>query len=565
MKLVLCEKPSVGNTVAKVLGVKSRKDGYIECGDHIVSWCIGHLVNLALPEEYSKEYKKWDKLPILPTEWKYNILSGTKKQFDVIRKLMNRKDVTGIVCATDAGREGELIFRLVYNEAECKKPIERLWISSLEDTAIKSGFASLHKGSDFDNLYRSALCRERADWLIGMNLSRFFTVRNDKVFSIGRVQTPTLAMIAARDKEIMNFKKGYFYTVDLDCNEFVAKSDKIENKSTAEKICAVCDTARAVSVKRENKFTAPPKLYDLTTLQREANKHFGFTAQQTLNIVQKLYEAKLVTYPRTDSRFLTEDMEDTAQAVINTITNTLDYKISETPNIKPVMNNKKVTDHHAIIPTVNLNKTTLESTSSDERKVLELIALRLLTATAPKEEYESVKVGLESGGEKFTVTGKTVINDGFKAVEKQFKTGEEKETALPDIAKGNTYDVSAKVTEHETQPPKAYTEDTLLSAMEKAGGKDFDENVERTGLGTPATRASIIETLVKRKYIERKGKSLVSTALGNELINAVPETLTSPAMTVEWENELSKIAQGKADNERFMKNIEEFIKETIKN
>ena len=291
--------------MAKVLGVKSRKDGYIECGDHIVSWCIGHLVNLALPEEYSKEYKKWDKLPILPTEWKYNILSGTKKQFDVIRKLMNRKDVTGIVCATDAGREGELIFRLVYNEAECKKPIERLWISSLEDTAIKSGFASLHKGSDFDNLYRSALCRERADWLIGMNLSRFFTVRNDKVFSIGRVQTPTLAMIAARDKEIMNFKKGYFYTVDLDCNEFVAKSDKIENKSTAEKICAVCDTARAVSVKRENKFTAPPKLYDLTTLQREANKHFGFTAQQTLNIVQKLYEAKLVTYPRTDSRFLT--------------------------------------------------------------------------------------------------------------------------------------------------------------------------------------------------------------------------------------------------------------------
>ena len=273
----------------------------------------------------------------------------------------------------------------------------------------------------------------------------------------------------------------------------------------------------------------------------------------------------MVTYPCTDSRFLTEDMEDTAQAVIKAITDTLEYKITEMPNIKPVMNNKKVTDHHAIIPTINLKPDTIDTLSHDERKVLELIALRLLTATAPKEEYESVKVELESGGEKFTATGKTIIKEGFKAIEKQFKTGEEKETALPDIAEGNTYDVSAKVTEHETQPPKAYTEDTLLSAMEKAGGKDFDENVERTGLGTPATRASIIETLVKRKYIERKGKNLVSTALGNELINAVPETLTSPAMTVEWENELSQIAQGKVDNERFMKNIEEFIKETIKN
>ncbi|MBQ6555415.1 MAG: DNA topoisomerase III [Firmicutes bacterium] len=492
MKLVLYEKPSVGNTVAKVLGVKSRKDGYIECSDHIVSWCIGHLVNLALPEEYGKEYKKWDKLPILPTEWKYNILSGTKKQFDIIRRLMNRKDVTGIVCATDAGREGELIFRLVYNEAECKKPVERLWISSLEDAAIKSGFASLHKGSDFDDLYKSALCRERADWLIGMNLSRFFTVKNDKVFSIGRVQTPTLAMVAARDKEIKNFKKGYFYTVDLDCGGFAAKSKNFDDKNTAERLCNGCDTAKVVSVKRENKFTAPPKLYDLTTLQREANKHFGFTAQQTLNIVQKLYEAKLVTYPRTDSRFLTEDMEDTAQAVINTITDTLDYKISETPNIKPVMNNKKVTDHHAIIPTANLNKTTAESLTADERKVLGLIALRLLTATAPKEEYESVKVVLESNGEKFTATGKTVIKDGFKAIEKQFKTNEEKEPALPDITEGSSYDATAKVTEHETQPPKAYTEDTLLSAMEKAGGRDFDSNVERTGLGTPATRENII-------------------------------------------------------------------------
>ncbi|MBQ9605215.1 MAG: DNA topoisomerase III, partial [Firmicutes bacterium] len=478
MKLVLCEKPSVGNTVAKVLGVKSRKDGYIECGDYIVSWCIGHLVGLALPDEYGAEYKKWDKLPILPTEWKYNILPGTKKQFDIIRRLMNRKDVTGIVCGTDAGREGELIFRLVYNEAECKKPIERLWISSLEDSAIKSGFASLHKGADFDNLYKSALCRERADWLIGMNLSRFFTTKNDKVFSIGRVQTPTLAMIAARDKEIKNFKKGYFYTVDLDCKDFVAKSDKIDSKETAEKISAGCNAAKVISVKRENKATNPPKLYDLTTLQREANKHFSFTAQQTLNIVQKLYEAKLVTYPRTDSRFLTEDMEDTAQAVIKAITDTLDYKITEKPYIKPVMNNKKVTDHHAIIPTANLNKTTAESLTADERKVLELVALRLLTATAPKEEYESVKVVLESNGEKFTATGKTVIKDGFKAIEKQFKTGEEKEPALPDITESSSYDVTAKVTEHETQPPKAYTEDTLLSAMEKAGGKDFDSNVE---------------------------------------------------------------------------------------
>lgn len=573
-KLVVTEKPSVAASIAKVIGAVNRNDGYIEGNGYIVTWCIGHLVSLAPPESYDEKYKKWDELPIIPVVWKYEVLPGTKKQFGILKKLMNSGKVDTVICATDAGREGELIFRHVYNEAGCKKPIERLWVSSLEDEAIKKGFGNLKSGMEYNNLYQSALCREHADWLVGINATRHFTVKNGNkgVISIGRVQTPTLALIVERDSEIRNFKKGYYYTVEINCGGFKAVSSKYENEEQAQVLCNNSNTAFVTDVKKENKVITPPKLYDLTSLQRDANRMLGFTAQQTLDILQKLYEAKLVTYPRTDSRFLTEDMEDTALAVINTITEAISFKINSKPNIKPVMNNAGVSDHHAIIPTINIKTADFKAFDDNSVKLLHLISSRLLSATSPKCEYESTTVILSCADTDFTAVGKVVKNIGFKEIEKQLVSmiknkPEDKEdniSILPDIIKGVEYAVNAKVIKHESQPPKPFTEDTLLSAMEKAGSTDFVDNCyERKGLGTPATRANIIETLIKRGYIERKGKQLISTDKGAKVVYSVPEVLRSAKMTAEWENELSQIARGKADSKAFMKNTENLVKSIL--
>ena len=572
-KLVVSEKPSVAMSIAKVLGAKNRKDGYIEGNGYIITWCIGHLVSLAPPESYDENYKKWDNLPVIPDAWQYEVLAGTRKQFNVIKKLMHSKDVDSVVCATDAGREGELIFRLVYEQAGCKKPILRLWVSSLEDTAIKKGFENLKPGKDYDNLYNSAVCRERADWLVGINMTRYFTVKNGNngVISIGRVQTPTLAMICARDNEIKNFVKGYYYTVEINCGLFTAVSKKFEVKDLANAVGANCKTAKVKEIRKENKSSAPPKLYDLTALQRDANRLFGFTAQQTLDILQKLYEGKLVTYPRTDSNYLTEDMEETALSVISAITAAMDFEISSNPDVKRVMNNKGVSDHHAIIPTINIKTADLSALDDNSHKLLHLISARLLSATAPKYEYEQTTAVLSCTGCEFTATGKTVKNGGYKDIEKQLlnitkskpadNNTDEKETVLPHISEGMEYPVTPAVKEHETTPPKHYTEDTLLSAMENAGSDDFvKDSFERKGLGTPATRANIIEVLLKRGYIERNGKQLISTDKGNMVINTVPETLKSAKMTAEWECELSHIAKGTADSKAFMRNTENFVK-----
>ena len=570
-KLVIAEKPSVAQTIAKVIGAKNRNDGYIEGNGYIVSWCVGHLVSTAPPESYDEKYKKWDNLPIIPTMWKYEVLPGTKKQFGILKKLMNSSKVDSVICATDAGREGELIFRHVYNEAGCKKPIERLWVSSLEDDAIKKGFGNLKSGMEYNNLYQSALCRERADWLVGINATRHFTVKNGNngVISIGRVQTPTLALIVERDSEIKNFKKGYYYTVEIDCGLFKAVSRKFDAKDLAEDVKNNCKTAKVKEITKETKTAAPPKLYDLTSLQREANRMFGFTAQQTLDILQKLYENKLVTYPRTDSRYLTEDMGDTALDITNAITTALDFEISDEPDVRCVMNNAGVTDHHAIIPTANIKTADLSGLDDNSTKLLYIICARLLTATAPKHEYEVTTVTLSSTGCDFTATGKVIKNGGFKDIEKQLLTitkskpadNEEKEVVLPHISEDMEYPIVPSVVEHETTPPKHFSEDTLLSAMENAGNSDFVDNCyERKGLGTPATRANIIETLIKRGYVDRKGKQIISTDKGAKVVFSVPEILRSAKMTAEWENELSQIAKGKADSKVFMHHIENFVR-----
>ncbi|MBQ8940900.1 MAG: DNA topoisomerase 3 [Firmicutes bacterium] len=570
-KLVIAEKPSVAQTIAKAIGASNRNDGYIEGNGYIVSWCVGHLVSAAPPESYDEKYKKWDNLPIVPTVWKYEVLPATKKQFGILKKLMNSSKVDTVICATDAGREGELIFRHVYNEAGCKKPIERLWVSSLEDEAIKKGFGNLKSGMEYNNLYQSALCRERADWLVGINATRHFTVKNgnNSVISIGRVQTPTLALIVERDSEIKNFKKGYYYTVEINCGLFKAVSRKFDVKDLAEAVKNNCKTAKVKEIRKETKAVVSPKLYDLTSLQRDANRMFGFTAQQTLDILQKLYETKLVTYPRTDSRYLTEDMGNTALSVINAITAATDFEISGEPNVKRIMNNACVSDHHAIIPTVNIKTADLSALDENSNKLLHLIGARLLAATAPKHEYEVTTVTLSATGCDFTATGKVIKNGGFKDVEMQLLTitkskpadNEEKETVLPHISEDMEYPIVPAVIEHETTPPKHYSEDTLLSAMENAGSSDFVENCyERKGLGTPATRASIIETLIKRGYVERKGKQLISTDKGAKVIFSVPEILRSAKMTAEWENELSQIAKGKADSKAFMHHIENFVR-----
>lgn len=577
MILVIAEKPSVGAAIGKVLGASSRKEGYLEGNNYIVSWCVGHLVGLADASSYDERFAKWrySDLPIVPEDWLFEVPKDKQKQFKVLRDLMKDKCVTELVCATDAGREGELIFRLVYNKAGCTKPFKRLWVSSLEDSAIREGFAHLRDSSEYDRLYEAALARSKADWIVGINGTRLFSTLYHKKLVVGRVQTPTLAMLVEREGKISTFHKEKYFNVHIGKDGLTADLEKVKTEDEAKAIAAACDKKQAAvtSLKKETKTVNPPKLYDLTTLQREANRYYGFTAQQTLDLVQSLYEKKLLTYPRTDSQFITEDMEDTARQVIGVVCRKLPLfeGITYEPDIGRITNNAKVTDHHAIIPTVQLEKQDLGELPESEQKIVRLVAMRLLCATGEKHIYDETSVTLTCEGYEFKAKGKTVVQDGWKAVERRIKETlkskekDEPEHSLPSLSEKDILScVDASVTEHYTSPPKPYTEDSLLSAMETAGNAEFDDDTEKKGLGTPATRAGIIEKLVKGGFIERKGKTLIPTKDGNNLVCVLPEQITSPSMTAEWENTLMQIERGKADANKFLSAIVEMTSGLVK-
>lgn len=562
--LVIGEKPSVSRELAKVLGAKNKKNGYIEGNGYIVSWCFGHLVGLKFPDEYSENWAaKWSfsQLPMIPNEWKFKISESSKDQFKVLKELMTNSNVTEIICATDADREGECIFRYVYNLVKCRKPVKRLWISSLEESAIRDGFAKLKNSSEYDNLYQAGFCRAKADWLVGMNGSRLFSVRYNAHLNTGRVQTPTLAMIVKRDDDIANFVKQKYFTVDLDIG-FKAGSARIDIESDADKLVADCNgkTVTVIEVKKEVKSVSAPKLFDLTSLQREANKKFGYTAQQTLDYMQSLYEKKLVTYPRTDSQYLSDDMEQTAYSLIPAISEHFEFGRVENPNLKAVINNGKVTGHHAIIPTESGVKCDVSALSTGEQNILKLVALRLLCASASAYKYGTVKVKLLCENTEFTATGRTVLESGWKALDSKIGEAEKfDEKSLPNLEKGMTFTAKASKSEHFTSPPKAYTEDTLLSAMEHAGAEDFDENAEKKGLGTPATRANTIENLVKHGYIERDGKKIISTSKGRNLIKVMPDEVKSAQLTADWENKLLEVERDNLSADSFMNEINNFV------
>lgn len=577
MILVIAEKPSVGAAIGKVLGASCRKDGYLEGNNYIVSWCVGHLVGLADASSYDERFAKWrySDLPIVPDEWLFEVPKDKQKQFKVLCDLMLDKRVTELVCATDAGREGELIFRLVYKKAGCTKPFKRLWISSLEDSAIREGFAHLRSSGEYDRLYEAALARSKADWIVGINGTRLFSTLYHKKLVVGRVQTPTLAMLVEREGKISTFHKEKYFNVHISKENLTADLEKVKTEEEAKAVAAACDKKQAVvsSLKKETKTVNPPRLYDLTTLQREANRYYGFTAQQALDLVQSLYEKKLLTYPRTDSQFITEDMESTARQVIGIVSRKLPLfgGITHEPDIGRITNNAKVTDHHAIIPTVQLEKQDLGELPESEQKIIRLVAMRLLSATGEKHIYDETSVTLTCEGYEFRAKGKTVVQDGWKAIERRFKESlkskekNEPERSLPSLnEKDILSSVDASVTEHYTSPPKPYTEDSLLSAMETAGNAEFDDDTEKKGLGTPATRAGIIEKLVKGGFVERKGKSLVPTKDGNNLVCVLPEQITSPTMTAEWENTLMQIERGNADADKFLSGIVEMTSELVK-
>ena len=581
MELVIAEKPSVAQSIAAVLGATQRKDGYLEGNDYLVSWCVGHLVELAQPESYEEAWKKWsyESLPIIPQEWQHEVKSDTKAQYQILKKLMHDDRVDAVVCATDAGREGELIFRLTYNMAGCRKPMKRLWISSMEESAIRDGFHNLRPGSDYDNLYHSALCRQEADWLVGINGTRLFTVLyGGKALKVGRVQTPTLAMLVDRESKIMNFKKEAYYMAHIMGNGLDAVSEHISDKTEADRIAETCENGQALvtSVVKEEKWVAPPKLYDLTTLQRDANRLFGFTAKQTLEYTQSLYEKKLVTYPRTDSQYLSDDMEGTAKNVIEAIFNSLlfEQNIMFNPDIKRILNSKKVTDHHAIIPTMEIIKQDLKAIPESEMKILSLCANRLLCATGEKHIYNSTKAVITCNNTVFKVSGKEVWENGWKEFEdffkNSYKTAEDKSDAeeekkLPELREGMMIAVEqTKVSEHFTQPLKHYTEDSLLSAMERAGVEDMGDEVERKGLGTPATRADIIEKLVKDGFVKREKKQMIPTEDGMKLITILPDVVKSPKLTADWENDLTLVSKGEVAAEQFMSGIEAMVTDLVK-
>ena len=577
MILVVAEKPSVAQTIGKVLGATSRKDGYLEGEGYLVSWCVGHLVGLADASVYDQRYSKWryDDLPIIPEEWLYEVPKDKMQQFKVLSALMKDKRVTELVCATDAGREGELIFRLVYQKAGCRKPFKRLWISSLEDSAIRDGFRHLRDSSEFDRLYEAALSRSKADWIVGINGTRLFSTLYHKKLVVGRVQTPTLAMLVERDGKITTFRKEKYFNVHIQKDSLKASLEKLKTEEEAKRIAEACDKKQASvsSLKKERKTVNPPKLYDLTTLQREANRYFSFTAQQTLDLVQSLYEKKLLTYPRTDSQFITDDMEGTVRQVISILCRKLPLfdGVAYTPDIDRISNNAKVTDHHAILPTVQVEKLDIAELPESEQKILRLVATRLICATGEKHIYDETTMTVSCEGSLFTAKGKTVVQDGWKGIELRFKATlkskekEEPEPVLPEVTEGDILqNVVSSVSEHFTSPPKAFTEDTLLSAMESAGNEAFDDETEKKGLGTPATRAGIIEKLVKGGFAERKGKSLIPTKDGLNLVCVLPEQITSPAMTAEWENTLMQIERGNADADAFLSGIAAMTSELVK-
>ena len=577
MKLIICEKPSVAKSVSSALGAKSRADGFYEGNGLLVSWCVGHLVSPMDAAGYDPGYKKWsyDDLPILPEPFRYVLAPGKEDALENLRALMGRPDVDTVVNACDAGREGELIFRLVYEMAGCTKPILRLWISSMEDVAIREGFRNLRPGADYDALYQSALCRQKADWLVGINATRLFSVLYHRTLNVGRVQTPTLAMLADRDWKITSFKKEKYHHVRLTVGGAEAVSEKIVSPEDAQAVQAACagNTAVCTSATREQKKEQPPKLYDLTTLQREANRMFGYTAKQTLDYAQSLYEKKLLTYPRTDSRHLTSDMAETASGILHLAAKVppFDGCADFFPDVEALISDQDVSDHHAIIPTMEMEKADVGALPVGERNLFLLICCKLLCAAAEPHVYETVTAVFDCGGHSFTAKGKHVVSGGWREIDRIFRSFLKEKPAdgdgggsLPDVKEGQTFEgVEAAVTEHFTSPPKPYTEDTLLSAMENAGKEDIPDEAERKGLGTPATRAAIIEKLVAAGFVERKGKNLIPTKAGINLVTVLPEPLTSPMLTAEWEQKLTEVAKEIADPAGFLDGIRDMVRELV--
>lgn len=567
MKLVIAEKPSVAHTIANVIGANGRKDGYFEGNGWIVSWCIGHLVEMSPPECYGEIYRRWkiEHLPILPEKWLHRVSDKTRNQYHCLVKLMARDDVQRIVCATDAGREGELIFRLVYEQAKCRKPVERLWISSMEDEAIREGFANLRPGTEYDNLYRAALCREQADWLVGMNATRLFSCLYGQTLPMGRVMSPTLAMIAEREQEIMEFVPEEYFTVKLNLGTLEASSEKFRDEESAQALREAClrsETAEVVDLQKKEKQEKPPLLHDLTSLQREANRTLGFTAQQTLDYAQSLYEKKLITYPRTDSKYLTEDMADRLNdiAVVSAQISGEMFPMDFFGN--RICNSSKVSDHHAIIPTVTAGGYDLEQLPAGERKLLDLLSHRFLAAVDRPFRYEETTAVLRCGGHDFTAKGKMVLEKGWRVYDKEDK----KMTHLPDtLEKGIAVPLKdAAVHTGKSSPPDHYTEDTILSAMESAGKEDMPEDAERKGIGTPATRAGILEKLIRSGYVERKGSKkkqyLLPTSKGQALAQILPEMLRSALLTAQWEQQLLQIEKGRMQPDSFIEGIQEMVK-----
>ena len=588
MKLVIAEKPSVAQSLAAVIGAATRKDGYLEGNGWYVSWCLGHLAGLADADTYNPDYAKWryDNLPILPEHWRFTITKDKREQFDVLRTLLRQEDVTEVINACDAGREGELIFRTVYCMAGCTKPMKRLWISSMEDSAIREGFANLRPGTDYDGLHQAALCRAKADWLVGINATRLFSVLYHRTLNIGRVMSPTLALIVQREAEIDTFKPVPFYTVTLELPGFSVSGERMADKTAAQQLKTACQGAAATvkKVERKEKSEKPPALYDLTTLQRDANRLLGYTAQQTLDYLQNLYEKKLCTYPRTDSRYLTSDMAASLSELVQLTAGALPFAagMEISCNAAQVINDKKVTDHHAVIPTRNLQSTDLSGLPVGEKAVLELVALRLLCAVAQPYTFAETAVVVECAGAEFTTKGRMVKIPGWRALDAAYRAGlknveldkETEDKALPDggrlpeLSEGQTLPLSgAAVKEGKTTPPKHFTEDTLLSAMETAGKDDMPEDAERKGLGTPATRAGILEKLVSTGFLERKKSKktvqLMPSKDAVSLITVLPEQLQSPLLTAEWEFRLGEIERGELSPEDFMAGISAMLRELV--
>ena len=574
----MTEKPSVAMSYAKVLGVQGRQDGYLEGSGYIVSWCIGHLVELAPPSTYDEKYVKWNvaDLPILPQRWQYLVSASTKKQFGILKKLMHRADVESIICATDAGREGELIFRLVYEQAGCKKPVSRLWLSSMEDNAIREGFANLKPSTEYDALYQAALCRERADWMVGINCSRLFSCLYGRPLAVGRVMTPTLAMTVEREAAIAAFVPEKFYTVALELTSgFVALSRRISEKADAEKLLAECRKEMVSTIQkitRKEKAENPPPLYDLTTLQRDANRLLGFTAQQTLNYAQSLYEKKLITYPRTNSRFLTEDMAASLPGLMSAAAGAFDVHEAVPVHAEQAINNSKVGDHHALLPTASVAQADFSALPAGELSILRLITVRLLCAVGEPHRYAETTLTTICAGKEFSAKGKVVLDEGWKGIERKMLDDlldkKKEPAALPDVQEQSECGIAgAELKEGQTSPPKHFTEDTLLHSMETASADSMPEDAERQGIGTPATRAAIIEKLVAKGFLERKGdkktKVLLPTDKGKALITVMPEEVQSADMTADWETKLLRVERGEMEPKTFMTEINDMISSLV--